>query len=161
MKPKRELGLIIIKPPYAGNSIATNKIIKFTNDKLIEKFNEYPVIIYNFLIDNGNSVMREIYKHLENKWEDFEKMLNDFNNKPVHPFILNGVCGMPGFLKEITGKTHHENNPNTIRGMMRQHYGAPDKEWLNYVHVPHSKEVSRDLNTLIKLNIISEDILLK
>ncbi len=161
MKPEKELGIIMIKPPYAGDSTATEKIIEFTRDKLFRKFNEYPLIIYDILIDNGNDIMKEIYKHLKEKWGGLEEMLNDFYNKPVHPFILKGDCGMPGFLKKITGKTNYEDNPDTIRGMMRQQYGAPDKEWFNYVHVPGPEEVSRDLNTLVKLNIIPEDILLK
>jgi len=150
MNLEKELGIIIIKPPYAGDSTATKKIIDFTRYKLFRKFNEYPLIIYDVLINNGNDLMKEIYKHLEDKWKGFGEMLNDFNNKPVHPFILKGDCGMSGFLKEITGKTNYEDNPDTIRGMMRKEYGAPRKEWLNYVHVPGPEEVSRDLNILIK-----------
>lgn len=155
MPKKKEIGLIMVKYPHAGEQDNTQRIIDFTKGKFLAYFKKEPEIIYEKLIIDGTKIFEDLYSDLRGKWEDVDEMLNDFKTKPVHPFIFAGPVGTRNLLKLITGKTEREDNPETIRGMMRALYGNPKKEWFNSVHVPHSHETEGNLQILEKYGFLS------
>lgn len=151
---EKELGLLIIKPTPAGNQDQTKIIIDFTEEKLQGEFGAQGVKrIYNGLTGMGGAITRAFYEPLE--WPGKTEMLDWFKEQRVlHPFIFYGNYGLAEYLKKITGHKDRETNPDTIRGFTRHQLGAPEKEYMNFVHAPDPERVRVELKILRDFGVI-------
>jgi len=147
------LGLVIIKPPYAGNNEESLRIFNFINNKLFDKFEDLIELRYSKLIKDEGQLTERLYGYLRGKWDGLDGMLAFFKDKLFHVLVYGEHPQLPVFLKNLAGETNGEIDENTIRGMMRQIHGRPEKEYLNSVHIPQQGEILNELNILRELNI--------
>ncbi|MBA7650079.1 hypothetical protein ES703_57880 [subsurface metagenome] len=159
MKNENDLGLMIVKPPFVENTEAVSRILNFIEDKFSQTFTDKSLQkIFDSFINDGGILAEKLYVGLQGKWDGLDNMLKYFKDKPMHLFIFYGEKGLAKFLKNITGATTYETGLSTIRGMMRKKYGIQKLEWLNFIHIPYTYELKRDLLILKNLQIIPKGL---
>jgi len=97
--------------------------------------------------DNVGNLPEKFYAHL-NQWEGYEQMTKDLQGMPMDLRLYIGPEDICDYLKSITGATHGETNPETLRGWIAQQYPNTIHNWFNGIHVSSQDELERDLTIL-------------